>query len=179
MEKPQWIPIIGIFGVVLACLGIYSSGQSLVFSRLIEFQKIMDANIQEVFDKLEIEKDSKDVKTMPSREFFEIKSKMYNVPVWFYKWSIIFGVIGFPVYGFYLFASLWLYLTKRKSVTLFYFTVGLVITFSLLKTVVAMFNETFFGFTILAGSLFMLVVNVVLLIVFALSNKQFFVISEV
>ncbi len=139
----------------------------------------MNANIQEVFDKLEIEKDStEDVKTMPSREFFEIKSKMYDMPVWFYKWSIIFGVIGFPVYGFYLFASLWLYLIKRNSVMLFYFTVGLVIAFSLLRTVVAMFNETFFGFTILAGSLFMLVVNTVLLIVFALSNKQIFVLSK-
>lgn len=62
---------------------------------------------------------------------------------------------------------------------LFYFTVGLVIAFSLLRTVVAMFNETFFGFTILAGSLFMLVVNIVLILVFALSDKQVFVTSEV
>lgn len=144
-----------------------------------EFQRKMDTNVQELFDKLEAKEDSISVKALPSRGFFSIQSKIFSMPDWFYKWSIIFGLIRLPLYGFYLVASLWFYLMKKRSIMWFYMAVELVIVFTLLKAFILMLTETFFGYTFVAESLFMLVVNIVLILVFALSDKQVFVTSNV
>jgi hypothetical protein len=68
---------------------------------------------------------------------------------------------------------------KKRSIMWFYMAVGLVIVFTLLKAFILMLTETFFGYTFVAESLFMLVVNIVLILVFALSDKQVFVTSNV
>lgn len=179
MKRPRWISIIAIFGVVLACLGIYATSQSLLFSGLMEFQRRIDENIQEVLDKFESRIDSLNVKSTITRETLELRSKMYVMPDWFYKWSVIFAVVGFPIYALFLFASLWFYLMKNKSILLFYIAVVLVIIFAFIKGFTAMLTETLFGYTFVAESLFMAVVNIVLIIVFALSDKEVFAADKV
>lgn len=174
MKRPRWVSIIAIFGIVLSCLGIYATSQSLLFSRLMEFQRKIDANIQEMLDKFETRGDSLDVKSTITRESLEFQKKMYVMPNWFYKWSIIFGIIGFTIYGLFLFASLWFYMMKKRSIILFYIAIGFVIVFTLLKAYYSMFTETLFGYVFVAESLFMAVVNIVLIIVFALSDKEVF-----
>jgi len=159
--------------------GIYATSQSLLFSRLMEFQRRIDANIQEVLDKFESRVDSLNVKSTITRESLQLRSKMFLMPDWFYKWSIIFAIIGFPIYALFLFASLWFYLMKNKSILLFYIAISLVIIFAFIKAFTAMSTETLFGYTFVAESLFMAVVNIVLIIVFALGNKEVFGASEV
>lgn len=179
MKRFRWVSIIAIFGVVLSCLGIYATSQSLLFSRLMEFQEKIDANIQEMLDKFEIRGDSLDVKSTLTRESLELRSKMYVMPDWFYKWSIISEIIGFPIYGLFLFASLWFYMMKKRSIILFYIAVSLVIVFTLLKAYSSMFTETLFGYIFVGESLFMAVVNIVLIIVFALGDKEVFAANKV
>jgi len=61
-----------MFGVVLVCLGLYGTSQLLIFPKLMELQRKMDTNVQELFDKLEAKEDSINVKTLPSRGYFSI-----------------------------------------------------------------------------------------------------------
>jgi hypothetical protein len=64
---------------------------------------------------------------------------------------------------------------KSKSISLFYIAISLVIIFAFIKAFTAMLTETLFGYTFVAESLFMAVVNIVLIIVFALGDKEVFV----
>lgn len=80
MERLRWVSIVAIFGVVLACLGLYGTSQLLIFPKLMEFQRKMDENVQELFDKLEAKEDSISVKALPSRGFFSIQSKIFSMP---------------------------------------------------------------------------------------------------
>lgn len=77
MERPRWVSIVAIFGIVLACLGLYGTSELLIFPKLMEFQRKMDVNVQELFDKLEAKEDSISVKALPSRGFFSIQSKFF------------------------------------------------------------------------------------------------------
>ena len=65
--------------------------------------------------------------------------------------------------------------TENKSILLFYLAVTLVIVFTFIKGFTAMLTETLFGYTFVVESLFVAVVNIVLIIVFALSDKEVFI----
>ncbi len=173
MKKPGWITVVGVIGLIIGFFGILGTGKSIVMPRVIEFQKEVLSNVEKAYDE-----GWRGVEDFPPEEFIEIGAKLLDLPDWFYTWSIVFGLIGFFVYGYYLFTSIWLLLIKKSAVRLFYIAIALSICFSLLRTVVASFTNSLIGFFLMAGSSFVLAVNIVLLIVVAASDKRVFATVE-
>jgi len=179
MERPGWVIVVGVIGMIIGFFSILGAGKSIVMPTVIEFQKKVLTRVEEVYEKAEVEKDLKAKEELPPKEILEIGADLLNLPAWFYKWSIIFGLIGVPVSAFYLFSSIWLFLMKKLAVRLFYVAIGLSICLAFSRTIVAIASKSFIGFFFLAGSSFWLAVNIVLLLVVILSDKKAFAVSKV
>jgi len=173
MKRPGWVIVIGVIGMIIGFFGILGTGKSIIMPRVIELQREILAELGEVS-----EEDWWDYEELPPERIIEIGTRLLDLPDWFYKWSIIFGIIGFFVYMYYLFASIWLFLIKKSAVKLFYIAIGLSICLSLSRMIVAGFTQSIIGFFLMAGSSLVLAVNIVILIIVALNDKGVFVTSE-
>ncbi len=169
MKRPGWVVVVGVIGIIIGFFGILGTGKSIIMPRIIEIQKEVLASIEEGY--AEYWWDAEDF--IPEK-FIEIGVKLLDLPKWFYKWSIIFGITGFFVYGYYLFASIWLIMIKKSAVKLFYIAVGLSIFLSLTRILVASATKSIIGFFFMAGSSLILAINVLLLIIVAVCDKRVF-----
>ena len=189
-KRPTWVTVVGIIGIILGCFGLLGAGQTILMPTIMEFQREMFAGFQKTF-KEELsqapaergaakpaEESASAKKTWPHdvqpKDVFAMFDRMLDMPPWFSTWAMAAGITGFVVYGFYLYASIMLLLMKRPAVRLFTIALSVAIAFSLVKTGVAFASQSFMVFSMLAGGLFGIAVNTVLLIVIATSDKQAF-----
>lgn len=189
-KRPTWVTVVGIIGIILGCFGLLGAGQTILMPTIMEFQREMFAGFQKTFEH-ELKQDSSErggakpgeesasaKKTWPHnfqpKDVFAMFDRMLHMPPWFSTWTMAAGVTGFVVYGFYLYASIMLLLMKGSGVRLFTIALSVAIAFSLVKTGVAFASQSFMVFSMLAGGLFGIAVNTVLLIVIATSDKQAF-----
>lgn len=169
MNRPTWVTVVGILGIILGSFGIFGAAQLMLTPKMMEMQKDMMAEIQESMEDQETSESDRGAPDMT--EMFE---KMWVVPEWFGTWCITAGTIGLLISGFYVFASIRLLQTTPTAVRLFYSAAGINIGFALLKAVVAMLATSYMIKAMMVGGLFGTVINVVLLIVVATGNKEVF-----
>ncbi|HAK60868.1 MAG TPA: hypothetical protein DCO77_10870 [Nitrospiraceae bacterium] len=189
-KRPTWVTVVGIIGIILGCFGLLGAGQTILMPTIMEFQREMFSGFQKAFDNDphwnqsnrgstdKTEEFGREKKArphaFPPKEFFAMFDRMLDMPAWFSTWALASGITALFVYGFYLYASIMLLLMKRPAVRLFTIALSVAIAFSLVKTGVAFASQSFMVFSMLAGGLFGIVVNTVLLIVIATSDKQAF-----
>jgi len=186
MQRPGWVAAVGIIGIVFGCLGILGSGQSLMFPTIIGFQKKMFAEMrqntkmrmQDVISRAHANRTGTpcpDFSKGPDPTMmFGVIEKMYDTPDWFTPWCIISGSVGMLLSGFYVFASTWFFLMKKRSVALFFWASGAGIAYSITKVVVAFFASSFIGLSMMVWGVMWVVVAVVMVVVVASSDRGVF-----
>jgi hypothetical protein len=174
MKRPKWVSVVGILGVVFGCFGILGSGQMMIMPKMMEMQKNLWSSVQETMEK----QGAENPKAMPPKAIFEAVEDMLDVPDWFGIYCAVTGVIGLFVSGFYIFAAVQLLQTKPGSIQLFYSALGLDIGFAVMKGVVAVAATSFIGMMMMMGSMFGVVLSIILLVVTATGDKQAFTPQE-
>jgi hypothetical protein len=174
MERPGWVIVIGTLGIIISLMGIIGTGKSMIAPRVLEFvQNEILANLEDIY-----EVEDWEYEELPPEELLEMARKFLALPDWFYKLSVVFGIIGFFIYVYYLFSSVWLILIKKNAVLLFYIAIALSMCLSLSRIIAASFSRSFIGFIFMFGSVIGIAINIILLIVIAVSDKSAFVTSK-
>ncbi len=103
---------------------------------------------------------------------------LYNIPVWYGPIAVLMSLIAMAIAGFYLFASIWLLMTKPSAVPLFSLALVASAGFAILYGVVSMLAMPMMGMGMGMGmgmtGIFVAVVNVVLIIIVATGDKAAF-----
>ncbi len=168
MKRPTWATVIGIIGIILGLVGLLSSANTIVMPQILEFQKEMITEMQKNIEENEA----------PPEEAMNMFNKIWNMPGWFKTWSVVAGIIGLIISGFYIFASIGLLQVKKSAIKMFYWVVGICIGFTFLKGVIAVSALSFIGISLMVGGLIGIVIDVILLIVVATGDKQAFFAKE-
>jgi hypothetical protein len=170
MKRPGWVIVIGIMGIIISLMGIVGTGKSMIAPRVVEFiQNELLPDLEDIY-----EGKAWEYEELPPEELLEMARKFLTLPDWFYKLSIIFGIIGFFIYVYYLFSSVWFILIKKNSVRLLYIAIALSMFLSLSRIIAASFTRSFIGFIFMSGSVIGIAINIILLIVIAVSDKSVF-----
>ncbi|MHC4253853.1 MAG: hypothetical protein ACYS9X_32470 [Planctomycetota bacterium] len=170
MQRPTWVTIVGVMGIVLGCLGVIGGGQTMIMPKMLEMQKKMMSGMQESLEKQQ----STRPQAMPPKAVFKMMEDMWDVPEWFGTYCIAAGVVGLLVSGFLVFACIQLLQTKPTAIGLMYLALGLDVSFAALRGVVAVSTMSFMGMAMMMGGMFGGVISAVLLIVVATSDKEAF-----
>lgn len=164
MEKPTWVKVIGILGIIFGCTGILGSLNIIVMPKIMGFQQEM---MEIAMEKAQHDPD------FPV-EFREIFTNMWNFPEWFGVWAVIFGLAGLLVAAFYLLAGIWMVQIKPAADKLMIWALALSILLALLQVVTIITAASFMAIMFVVGGLFSIVIDVVLLIVILTNDRSIF-----
>lgn len=185
MKKPTWVTVIGILGIVFGCFGILGGGQEMMMPKMLQMQKEMWITMEQQ-TAIQANKDGQAENAGDSDKYIakhravagaamiQSMEKMFDVPEWFGTWSIYAGIAKALVSAFYLFASIRLLQLKQNAVKLFYWALGANIFLCCLKAVVGFYSFSFMTMAMTMGGLFSALIDVVLIIVVATSDKMAF-----
>jgi hypothetical protein len=176
---------VGVLGILFGCLGILGGGQDLLMPKMVKMQKEMmegfakappQANQNQAPGSTSTNpQDNKaTARNAPDPAVFKTMEKMWDFPEWFGTWSIIVGSSKALISAFYLFAAICLLQVKPFAIRLFYWAAGASIALSTLKFAVAISAFSFMGMAMMAGGIFGALIDVVLIIVVATSDKSAF-----
>lgn len=174
MNRPTWATVISVLGIILSLLGILGAGQDMVMPMMMKFQKQMFSQIQEIQEK---EAQRQGSETEAGEEFdrmAESMEKVWNTPQWFGAFSVLTGVLKMLVCGFGLFAYITMLQVKPYSIKLVYWAIGLAIGLTVVKGAISVASMSIMVMAMGIGSAFGLMVNIVLLITVAVSDKYAF-----
>ncbi len=183
MKRPKWVTIVGILAIIFGCLGVLAGGQQLMMPKMLKMQKEMFTEFSKNIEKHQAETSSSEdniddqTKNLEEPALPDISKsfdKMFDVPPWFEKWSLISGVLKSLVSALYLFAGIWLLLMKLNSVKLFYCAAGISIALNIVEIIVAFSASSFMIMAAGAGDAFGLLIDVVLIIVVVTGDKSAF-----
>jgi hypothetical protein len=179
--RPSWVTTVGVLGIILSCLGILGAANTLVTPTIMEMQKEMFTRIQKEYphtsdsaQESAAGRQSSLRGTLPPKEFMQMFEKMWNMPQWFKQWSLFSGFIAMCIWGFFLFASIWLLQLKKNAPRLFLGVLTVNLIFLACDSIASGFAGSFMGISKIAGNSFWFVVSVVLLIVVSLADKKVF-----
>ncbi len=186
MERPSWVTVIGILGLIFGCTGLLGGGNDIMMPTMLKFQKKIFHQFGTVFqeageDYLAEETDKTVPRVQPRTtkpdfpvEVFKMVESMWQFPDWFPAWSVTSGIIKIIISAFYLVAAILLLQLKPASINLFYGAVGLSILIGLIKAIVAAIALSFLGMTLMAGGAFGIIIDTVLIVVVFTSDKAAF-----
>jgi len=87
MSRPTWATVVGILGIILACLGIFGAGQTMLTPVMMKFQKEMMAGMQHSMR----QQSAAHPQQAPPPEMFNAMQKMWNLPSWYGPWCVGVG----------------------------------------------------------------------------------------
>lgn len=172
-NKPTWISVVGVLGIIFSCFGILGAAYDLVTPAMMEMQKEMFAQIESLQPQA-MQNQGAEAPPEAFYEMFKSMEKMWETPEWFKTWSISIGLVKLVLCGFSLLACIFLLQIKPVAVKLFYCSAGLNIGLALVKIAVMLASMSFMAMTMMIGGFFGLVVNIVLIIVVATNDKSAF-----
>jgi len=171
MNRPTWATVISVLGIIFSLIGMLGAGQDMVMPMMMDFQEQMFSRIQEIQ-----EKEFKHKKSESGAEEFnrtkETMEKMLETPAWFKTFSVLFGLLKFLVCGFGLFAYICLLQVKPSSIKFVYWALGLAIGLTVFKGAISVASMSIIVMAMGIGSVFGLMVNIVLLIIVAVADKS-------
>jgi hypothetical protein len=170
MERPGWISIVGILGIVLGCFGLMGAGQMAMLPNMVKMQKQMIADMQVQM---------KPEQRAQMEPFEHLMDGFWGeLPPWYMSWAVTSGLILMAIKGFYIFAALSLLQLKRTAVRQFYWAAGLSIAAALVNAAVMVEAFSGLGVAMAMGSMIGVVLNLVLLAVVIGGDKAVFGIAR-
>ncbi|MDD5195657.1 MAG: hypothetical protein PHQ96_08315 [Candidatus Omnitrophica bacterium] len=175
-KRPTWATVVGIFGIVISSFGILGAAQTMVMPKMMEFQKQMFSDISRQIERDAANQTSSDEEQsrQEAKAMFETMEKIWSFPQWYNTWSIVTGLLQLAIYGFYLFACIWLLQMKPSSIKMFYFAAGAKIAHGVLNCILGVMSSSFMVMAMMAWGAVGIVIHIVLLIVVATADKKEF-----
>ncbi len=182
MKRPTWVTVVGILGIIFACLGILGAGQEMIMPKMLKMQKEMFTGFGKMIE-AEMEKERANQSNNEGEHqggaeipvgIFNSFTKMFDLPEWYGTWSIISGILNLLISAFFLLASIRLLQLKPSSINLFYGAAGSSIALGVLRGAVALTAGSFMGLAMMVGGVFGLLIDIVLIIVVATADKEAF-----
>lgn len=185
MKRPTWATVVGVLGIIFACFGMLGSAQDMLMPMILTMQKEIFIAIEKEAAKELTRQDrsseSGETDVLPPRnsphmppEMFGVIRKMWNFPEWFGTWSIFSGLLRLLINALYLVAAIMFLLVKPFSIRMFYFAAGISIAFSVIRAAVLASSLSFVGLAMMFGTVIGMVIDVILIVVIALSDKTIF-----
>ena len=195
MKTPNWALAVGILMMLFGGCSVHGDIQSINGPKLMELQEsIMEGMTETVkkADKAETEIETETDSTENNHaedsvvsfsnsnnevlydEITQNMKKMFHVSEFTKVWMVRFGYMGLFVSFIYILGGLFLLIKKSFSLKLAYIALGLSILFSIIKVVVLSADSTGLFFAMATGfsQIFGVIIDIVLLIVIAVSDKQ-------
>lgn len=170
MNRPPWVTIVGIFGIILGSFGILGGGQMMTAPLMMDFQQAFMTDMQGSMNQAAAQSQGG-----PNPVVFNtMMQRMFQVPDWFRTWCIAAGIVSAMVSGYYVFASIRLLQMAPTAVRTFCTAAGIAIFWGVARTSVAIASMSVMAFNFIGGAMFGIVINVVLLIVVATGDKTAF-----
>ncbi len=164
MNKPTWVKVIGILGIIFGCTGILGSFQLMVMPKVFEFQqKIVGVAMDEARHDADF--------PVGLREVLE---GFWDLPEWFGVWAIVFGLAGLIVAAFYLFSAIQLLQVKTSSDKMMIGALLASIILAAIQALTIITSGSFMSIMFVMGAGFSLVIDLVLLIVILTSDRSMF-----
>lgn len=178
-KKPTWITVIGVLGIVFGSFGIVGALQLAVTPTILKAQMQMFHGMEKMArQQAQRPRDPRDLprrpRAAPPPEVFRILEQFLEMPAWFAAWCIVSGLVGAGLCTFYLIAAIRILQVKRNGPRLFYFAAGSTIAWAAVDSAVALSTGKIWGVSMLVGNVFGAVVDVVLLVIVATSDKRIF-----
>lgn len=172
MKRPTWATVVSILGIIFSLFGILGAGQHIMMPKMMEFQKQIFTQMGEMQKQQARREGSEKVPDEEFSRMVQAMEKMWETPEHFASWSVGMGILQLLVSGFGLFAYICLLQVKRYSVKLVYWALGLGIAVAALKGAVLLSSMSLMAVAMMFGSLFGVVIHLVLLIVVLLGDKS-------
>ncbi|MEJ2156412.1 MAG: hypothetical protein P8X96_13825 [Desulfobacteraceae bacterium] len=172
MKRPTWATVVSILGIIISLFGMLGAGQDILMPKMMELQKQIFTQMEEM-QKRQARREGAD--KAPDEAFSRMvqsMQKMWEAPEHFGTWSVVTGILKLLVSGFGLFAYICLLQKKPYSVKLVYWALGLGIAVAALKGTVMLSSMSLMAVAMMFGSVFGLVINIVLLIVVIMGDKS-------
>jgi hypothetical protein len=182
LKRPTWATIVGILGIFFGCLGLLGAVRIIVMPHLMELQAEVLKSLQQSIENLEVstgqqmplERSSTENAMKAREDTADELENIYDLPDWYGTWSLVAGLLAAIASGLYVFASIRLLQVKPSAIKLFYLAVGLSITVTLLRCLVATASRSLMAPDVLVGSIPAMVIHTVLVTVVATGNKEAF-----
>ena len=162
MEKPTWVKVIGVLGIIFGCTGLLGAMLTVITPAMMDFQqKVMEGTEKQAEEDAQAE------------AFFDFYRQFWDMPDWCRTWMVVYGAVSIPAYGFYLVAAIWFISVKRNAIKRMYWALGLSMGLTALGAVLRVFSGGFLA-SIAAAGTWSIVLDLVLLIVIIVSDKTVF-----
>ena len=163
MNRPTWVTVVAVMGIVFSCWSLVSSGSMMMMPKFMDMQKKMMQTM---------ENDASSAR-MPesSRTMFK---EMMDFPPWFATWSVVAGILRLLISGCGLYASVIMMQLKPHAVRYFYLAVGASVVFTVVNTAVAVTALSFIGYWYAFVGFGGVVIDMVMIIVTAVNDKSAF-----
>ncbi len=174
MNRPTWATVISVLGIIFSLIGMLGAGQDIALPMVMKFQKQMFSQIQEIQEREASKEGSENGSVEDLNQTMESMEKMWDTPSWFGIFSVLSGLVKLLICGFGLFAYITLLRVKPYSIRLVYWALSLAIGLTVLKGAISVASMSLMAMMMGIGSVFGLMVNIVLLIVVAMADKSEF-----
>jgi hypothetical protein len=182
MEKkvPGWVIGIGMAGIIMSCLGIYTGGVTVILPKILQMQGQMMPEMMEHMTKIFPGDAGHGGRSGPFapgsvKELYgSMFEKLAGSAPWFKTWCYISGGTLLAIAGFYLFASIMLLQLKKYGVILFYIAIAASCAYSFINAAVFFSAGSMIGIMLVFVSIAAGIVNGVLLLTVIFSDKKAF-----
>lgn len=165
MERPTWVTIVGVIGIVLGIFGLLAAVQWLSMPWVMQFQQAMISDMTS---------QTAGSGANPPDQFFELFRSLTDLPQWYTAWSVVAALMSFVVIGYYIFAAIQLLQVNPKAIRAFYIAACVWIGVSALKALVAFGVSFLLGVFTIVGVATGVVLNIVLMYLIHTSDKSCF-----
>lgn len=161
MNKPTWVTVVGVLAIIFGITGLLSSLQFVVMPFMIDMQR----SVMETMEGIDHD---------APEEVFEMYDKMMAMPEWFKSVSIIIGIIGMVIAGFYLYSAIMFITVKYNAAGKMTLALFLMIMYALVKITAGLMAGSFLAIMISISAGVSIVIDLVLLIIISASDKTIF-----
>ncbi len=163
-KRPTWVTVIGVLTIIFGIFGIFGSGQLAIMPFVMDFQKdIIDVAVDE----------ARNDRHAPKALLNSIQDMM-DYPPWFKTASVVFGLTGMLIAGFYLFSGIWFILMKASADKLLIAALLFSIIWEIAWAALLATGIGGFAIFMAVGTIFGLIIDVVLLAIVMMNDRSVF-----
>ncbi len=163
MQRPSWVTVVGILGIIFGFLGLFAGVYTAMVPKMLSTQQEMIKNMPT---------QTQNGMTPEMQASFE---KMFKVDDSFRTWSVVFGLFGMLLNAAYAVAFILFITLKPYALRLVYMALGASITLTILRMIVLMSaSSSMIAWMTGWYAIFGFLADVVLLIVVLVSDKSVF-----
>lgn len=181
MERPTWATITGILAIVFGSFGIIGGAQEVVMPYMLDMQKEMLHSMNELVQQTQQKNAQSKIESevSASQDFnpfaiLHFLNEKMEIPDWFRTYAPVFGGISILISGFYLFSGIFLLMLKPLAPVLFQITLGVSILWGIISATIYGMSENALLIMSIPGSIAGIVIDIVLLVVLLIGNKDAF-----